>query len=80
MENNGGKDRLLFDVLGEIPVESYLSDRPELRLKPINMLFGIFDHIFKHVASGEITDLGAVGDGLAEQFYILPLISKICGK
>ena len=73
-----GKDRLLFDVLGEIPVESYLSDRPELRIKPIDMFFGIFDHIFKHVAGGEITDLGAVGDGLAEQLHILTLKFKIC--
>ena len=75
-----GKDHLLLDLLGEVPVESYLSDRPELRLEPINMLFGIFDHIFKHVAGGEITDFGAVGDGFAEQFHILSLISKICGE
>jgi len=73
-----GKDRLLLDVLSEIPVESDLSDRPELRLEPINMVFGIFDHIFKHMAGGEITDLGAVGDGLAEQFHILTLKFKIC--
>ena len=73
-----GKDRLLLDMLGEIPIESYLIDRPELCLKPVDMLFGIFDHIFKHVASGEITDLGAVGDGLAEQLHILTLKFKIC--
>lgn len=60
------KDRLLLDMLGEIPVESHLIDRPELCLEPVDMLFGIFDHIFKHVAGGEITDLSAVGNGLAE--------------
>ena len=34
------------------------------------MLFGIFDHIFKHVAGGEISDLGAVGNGFAKQLHI----------
>ena len=65
-------------MLGGIPVESYLIDCSLLRLKPVDMLFGIFDHIFKHVAGGEITDLSAVGNGLAEQLHILRLKSKIC--
>jgi hypothetical protein len=75
-----GKERLLLDLLGKVPVQPDLIDRPELRFEPINMFFGIFDHIFKHVACGEITDFGAVGDGFAEQFHILSLISKICGE
>ncbi len=54
-----------LQLFSQIILDPYLIDSPKLRLKPIDMLFGIFDHIFKHVAGGEITDLGAMGDGLA---------------
>jgi len=50
-----------------------LTDRPELGLKPIDMLLRVDHHVFQQVASGKVSNLGARDDGLAERLNIFTL-------
>ena len=70
--------RLLLDVFGKIAIEANLIDRLKLRLKPIDVLLRIHDHIFKLMASREISDLGTMRDRLAKRFHIITLKPEIC--
>ena len=65
--------RLLLDVFGKIAIEADLIDRLKLRLKPIDVLLRIHDHVFKLMASREISDFGTMRDRLAKRFHIITL-------
>ena len=71
---------LLLDLHGKVVFETGLFDGTQLGFEPIDVFFGIDDHVLEYVPGGEISDLGAVRDGLPKQLRVLPLKIQIGGK
>lgn len=47
-------------LLREVAVESHLLDRPQLRLKPVDMFVRVDQHMLQEMTGGEIARSGAV--------------------
>lgn len=71
---------LRLHLLTKIPFRPDLFDHAQLRFKPVDMFFGIHDHIFQNMPCREISDLGTVRNGFAKRFRIFPLKLQICRK
>jgi hypothetical protein len=54
-----------------------LINGPQLCLEPINMLFGIDDHVFEQMPGRKIIHLGTVGYAFSKQLHIVELKLKI---